>query len=211
MCYHAETTYNVNSLKERYKARPSEEFKSKPQTNVYCNGFTKPQMPIIKQESPSEVHLFNWWLIPFWTKKEKLYKYNTLNAKAETIHSLPSFRECIKSRRCVIPTTSFYEWKWNDSKGKSKTKFQIGVNEEVFSLAGIYDSWVDRETGEIFNTFAIITTRANPMMAKIHNTKKRMPVILKPEDENKWLDIQEPIGNFAYPYTVRLSAQYEMF
>ena len=115
--------------------------------------------------------------------QEDLYKYNTLNAKAETIHSLSSFRESIKSRRCIVPLTSFYEWRWNDPKGNSKTKFQIGLKEEIFSLAGIYDSWLDKETGENLNTFAVITTEANPMMAKIHNKKKRMPVILSNNKE----------------------------
>jgi putative SOS response-associated peptidase YedK len=78
----------------------------------------------------------------------------------------------------------FYEWKEVDSK---KYPYYIRLKDhEVFSLAGIWDTW--SAGGATKNTFSIITTDANPMMAQIHNTKKRMPVILRREDEKRWLD-----------------------
>lgn len=55
-------------------------------------------------------------------------------------------------------------------------------------MAGIYDIWEDHQTGEILHTFSIITTHANPLTGYIHNNKKRMPVILSSEEEQKWLD-----------------------
>lgn len=61
-------------------------------------------------------------------------------------------------------------------------------NEEVFAFAGIYSHWTEPETGELFRTFAIITTAANPFMARIHNSKERMPVILPPEAWADWLN-----------------------
>jgi putative SOS response-associated peptidase YedK len=69
----------------------------------------------------------------------------------------------------------------------------------------LYSQWVDKTTGEIKNTYTILTTEANPLMAEIHNIKKRMPIVLKREDETKWLE-HEPIQDFAFPYSVDLIA-----
>jgi putative SOS response-associated peptidase YedK len=76
----------------------------------------------------------------------------------------------------------------------------------LFVFAGLYFQWVDRRTGEIKNTYTIVTTAANPLLAEIHNHKKRMPVILKQEDEEKWL-AHQPIEQFAFPYEVNLLAR----
>ena len=73
----------------------------------------------------------------------------------------------------------------------------------IFCFAGIYSRWVDKETGEMINTFSILTTTANPMLEKIHNLKKRMPVIIPPDGYEKWLqkDLpQEEIYKFLMPY-----------
>jgi putative SOS response-associated peptidase YedK len=84
-------------------------------------------------------------------------------------------------------TNGFYEWQ---TDGKKKIPFFIGLrNTEGFALAGLYDTWAHPETGELLNTVTVITTRANPMMEEIHNLKKRMPVILDPGNEFRWLDI----------------------
>jgi putative SOS response-associated peptidase YedK len=60
-------------------------------------------------------------------------------------------------------------------------------NQDLFCFAGIYNQWVNKLTGETLNTFAMLTTEANPLMAEIHNSKKRMPVILTPQNESLWL------------------------
>ena len=101
----------------------------------------------------------------------------------------------------------FYEWQWHDTKGKNKTKFEIGIgNDDLYAYAGLYSQWTDKITGEIKDTYTIVTTEANPLMAEIHNIKKRMPIILKPEDEVKWLE-HSPVNKFAYPsYEVNLVA-----
>jgi putative SOS response-associated peptidase YedK len=90
-------------------------------------------------------------------------------------------------------------------KGKKK-KYELRLhNEELFAFAGLYSHWIDKETGEIKNTYMILTTEANPLLAEIHNHKKRMPVVLKREEESKWLN-HEPIENFAFPYSADLIA-----
>lgn len=151
------------------------------------NAFTFPQYPIITL-SP-EIEIFNWGLIPSWVKSEAdasaLRKF-TLNARADTIFQKPSFRESIMKRRCIVPSTGYYEWHHENG---TKTPYYIYLrNEPIFSMGGIYDTWCDTTTGEIRTTFSIITTDANPLTAEIHNTKKRMPLIFSREQELQWLD-----------------------
>ncbi|MBA7550790.1 hypothetical protein ES705_43313 [subsurface metagenome] len=91
---------------------------------------------------------------------------------------------------------------------KIKRPYYINVKDsEAFALAGIYDSWTDRETGEVVNTFSVITTRANPLMEKIHNVKKRMPVILNEEIEKIWIDPDLSLNktlSYLKPYDEKL-------
>lgn len=109
----------------------------------------------------------------------------TLNAKAETIFELPSFRAAILKRRCIIPVTGFYEWR--HFKKKTYPYFIYPEGSKVYFLAGIWEEWTDKETGEIKRTCSILTTAANGMMEQIHNTKKRMPLILDSINARKWL------------------------
>ena len=103
-----------------------------------------------------------------------------INARAESISEKPTYKRLIKSKRCLILATGFYEWKKSADK---KTPYWIFLkNEEPFAFAGIWDTW---GTGEKqFYSCSIITISANKLMTPIHD---RMPVILDPEDESKWL------------------------
>lgn len=153
----------------------------------HVNAFNYPKCPIITESD--EIQVFNWGLIPFWIKDEKNaeeIKRMTLNARADTIFEKPSFREPIMKKRCIIPSTGYFEWR---HEGKKKIPYFIFLKDEpIFSMAGIYDSWLDKKTGEVKQTFSIITTDANPLTDYIHNTKHRMPAILSKEEENRWLD-----------------------
>lgn len=153
----------------------------------HVNAFNFPKYPIITQSD--EVQVFNWGLIPFWTKNEKSadeIKRMTLNARADTIFEKPSFREPIMKKRCIVPSTGYFEWR---HEGTKKIPYFIYLKDEpIFSMAGIYDRWLDKETGEERDTFSIITTGTNPLTDYIHNTKHRMPAILSKEDEERWLD-----------------------
>jgi putative SOS response-associated peptidase YedK len=142
--------------------------------------------------------------VPFWIKDESAaerIRTKTLNAKAETIHRKPSFRASIMTKRCLVLVDGFYEWR---EEGEKKYPYYIHlVNNDAFALAGIWDKWLNTNTGEVKSTFAIITTRANPLLERIHNTRKRMPVILKREDENKYLEKDlsaSEIDAFLQPY-----------
>ena len=105
----------------------------------------------------------------------------------ETIHEKHSFRNVVKNL-CLILSDGFYEWQWLDEKGIKKQKFELTLPEnQAFAFAGLWSEWVDKSTGEIRYTYTILTTEANELMAKIHNTKKRMPVIVATDTEQNWL------------------------
>ena len=202
MCFHSKQTKLALEVETRFKAKIDKLSEFKPQAHI--NGFDYPKTPIITDEAPQIITHFNWGLIPAWAKDDDIKKF-TLNAKIETLTEKPSFRDSI-NKRCLVIANGFYEWQWHDSKGKNKQKYEISMaNDELFAFAGIYSQWIDTTTGEIKNTYSIITTEANPLMAEIHNIKKRMPVILKKEDEAKWLE-HAPVSNFAFPYQVDLIA-----
>lgn len=202
MCFHSKQTKLALEVENRFNAKIDNISNFKPQENI--NGFDFPLTPIITDEAPNMITHYNWGIIPSWSQNDDIKKL-TLNAKIETLDEKPSFKNSV-NKRCLVIANGFYEWQWLDAKGKVKNKYEIGIgNDDLFAFAGIYSQWKDTTTGIIRNTYSIITTEANPLMAEIHNTKKRMPVILKPEDEKKWLEHQ-PYQDFAFPYTVNLVA-----
>jgi len=150
------------------------------------SGFSHPRLPIVK---PDGIFLYEWGLIPSWIKDAEAAKdirTKTLNAVGETVFEKPSYRKSIASQRCLLGISAFYEWR--EVKGAKYPYLIHATGNEIFSLGAIYDSWINKETGEIRNTFSILTTPANPLMEKIHNLKKRMPLILSPRDEMQWID-----------------------
>lgn len=152
----------------------------------FVSGFSHPALPIVKHDG---IFRYEWGLIPSWVKDIQTateIRSKTLNAMGETVFEKPSFKKSIISQRCLLPVSGFYEWR--DVNGVKFPYFIHPADNEMFSLGAIYDTWIDRKTGEIKNTFSILTTSANPLMEKIHNLKKRMPLILSPSDQTKWLD-----------------------
>lgn len=187
MCYHYELTAKAQQLENRFHAS----FDGETEEFIYANGFTHPKMPVITNEEPDRLQLYNWGLIPEWAKdsiQAKELANRCLNAKIETIEEKPAFKTSAIHKRCIIPATSFYEWKWLDSKGKEKEKYEIKLeDDDLFAFGGLWSNWTNHDNGEIIETFTIVTTTANPLMAEIHNTKKRMPLIFKISEINSWL------------------------
>lgn len=202
MCFHSKQTKSAQEVEKRFNAKIEKVELFKSQGEI--NGFNFSKNPIITDEKPTIIQHYNWGLIPNWAKDEDIKKM-TLNAKIETLNEKPSFKNSI-NKRCLVIANGFYEWQWLDSKGKNKIKYEIGIgNDDLFAFAGLYSQWVNTNTGEIKDTYTIVTTQANELMSEIHNIKKRMPIILRPEDENKWLK-HYPINEFAFPYEVKLTA-----
>ena len=152
--------------------------------------FLRPDCMIVT--SNEQLQTAQWGLIPFWVREaaqaESIQKM-TANAQSEKAFTLPSFRDSIKKRRCLIPSTGFYEY---HHKGKEAIPYQIHLrNTEIFSLAGIYDEWRHPDTKETLKTFSILTVPANELCMHIHNGGRnagRMPAILTIEDEERWLN-----------------------
>jgi putative SOS response-associated peptidase YedK len=138
-------------------------------------------MPVVIRNSPNRIVEMQWGLIPSWSKEPRV-KFSTINARAETITSSPVFRGPFKSRRCLVPASGFYEWK-QTSKGKQPYSIRLNGG-EMFAFAGLYDVWHDAEGNQLFS-YTVITTAPNQLVAPIHN---RMPVILRRDDEDVWLD-----------------------
>ena len=156
-----------------------------------------------------------WGLIPKWTKTEedaKKVSKMTLNAKSETVFSLPSFRVPIKTRRCLIPSTGYFEF---HHEGKEAIPYYIFLkNKELFSLGGVYEEWQNPVTKAIVQTYSVITVPANKLCSKIHNggnNPLRMPLIIPREQEEKWLDryLSLPgINDFFRPFGAELMDAY---
>ena len=186
MCYH----YSFSKSQEEILKVIQAEWEKPFEPVYHASGFNFPQMPVITSEAPNKVQLYHWGLIPHWVKtmqEANKLRAQTLNAKAETLFEKPAFRLYTKSR-CVVLADGFFEWM--EYRNKKYPHYVHLDGFDVFGFAGLYANWTDKETGELFHTFTIITTDANPLMAKIHNVKKRMPVILPKEEWKHWLDPQ---------------------
>jgi len=157
-------------------------------SNVFLNGYDHPETYIILDNDPGIITTGTWGLIPKWAAhqepKEFFKKANTLNAKIETVESLASYKY-YTDNRCLVLARSFKEWKHVPIPGKKavdKFPYEIGTPDgKPFAMAGIYNI-IDN-----IPTFTILTTEANTLMAEIHNSKKRMPVILTREEQKLWL------------------------
>lgn len=188
MCF----TVNVNLVREelenRYSATLIDPDKYRP--SYYYHAFGLPEIPAICSGRIGEIQLLKWGLIPSWVKsmdQANKIRYKTFNARSESIEIKPSFSGAFSSRRCIVTVKGFFEWQHVENK---KIPWYIYHAEgEILSIAGLWDEWIENRTGEIFDTFTIITTDANDLMSKIHNSGKRMPVILEKSTEKKWLDI----------------------
>jgi putative SOS response-associated peptidase YedK len=139
------------------------------------------QIPIVRidpRDGEREVVMARWGLIPFWMKEKP--KVPHINARAETVHKLPLFREAFAKRRCLIPATGFYEWQKRED-GKQPYRFRR-KDLEPFAFAGVWE--FARLGGEDILSTAIIVGEANPLVRAIHD---RMPVMLMSEDYDRWL------------------------
>lgn len=161
-------------------------FEILPSFNVPPQTF-QPVVRVNDETGQREWASMRWGLVPFWAKDSKV-AFSTINAKAETLETSPAFREPFKRRRCLIPLDGFFEWQ--TISPKEKQPFAVGLKSgALFSVAGLWDAWKDRATGQRLETFTIITTDPNPLMEPFHN---RMPVIVRPEDHERWMAPADP-------------------
>ena len=192
MCFYNSQSKRAMDLANRYGRRSDiiEMAQEIIDEQYKITAFTNPLCFVITEKE--NIETANWGLVPSWTKTvedaAKIRKM-ALNARSETIFNLPSFRSAIEKKRCIIPSTGYFEF---HHKGKEALPYYIFLKDtEIFSLGGIYEIWKNNSTDEVLQTFSIITVPANELCAKIHNGGKtpfRMPLIIDKENEGKWID-----------------------
>ncbi|MFO7934312.1 MAG: SOS response-associated peptidase [Bacteroidales bacterium] len=186
MCFTIEVHLTRKAIEERFSVDASALFDF--DFNYFYRAFDHPGIPVVTQEEPQRVQLMEWGLIPYWAgdrEKAARIRRGTYNARAESLHEKPSFREPLNRGRCWVIAHGFFEWQ---HRGPSRIPWYIRLKDDLpFAFAGLYDRWRDPVEGTQISTFSIITTRANPLLEKIHNTKKRMPAILDAESEADWI------------------------
>ena len=147
----------------------------------------QPVVRLSRETGERELMVMRWGLVPYWSKDGKA-SFSTINAKSETVATSPAFREAWRNRRCLIPADWFYEWQKLDEKAKQP--YAIAMKDDsMFAFAGLWESWKDKATGRKLRTYTILTTDPNELMEPIHN---RMPVILAPEDYERWMAPTDP-------------------
>ncbi len=133
---------------------------------------------------------FRWGLVPHWAKDPSI-GHKLINARVETAAEKPSFRGALKSRRCLIPASAFYEWK---TINKHKAPYCIKPQkDELMTFAGLWECW--QSPDGILYSCSILTTEATPMISTIHS---RMPVILSSQDYPVWLRNAAPDGELMH-------------
>ncbi|HLN21934.1 MAG TPA: SOS response-associated peptidase [Bacteroidales bacterium] len=188
MCFSVNVNLVKEELESRYGATLIDPDKYRP--SFYLHAFSIPEMPVICSDDPAKIKLFRWGLIPSSSgsmEEAERIRNKTFNARAEGLSDKRSFSLSYRSKRCIIPIRGFFEWQ---HKGKEKIPWYIYKSDDsIISLAGLYDTWIFDKTGEVFNTFTIVTTEANELLSEIHNSAKRMPAILDIVQEKRWLDL----------------------
>jgi len=151
---------------------------------IVYNAAPTQRLPVfrIHAERGPELVRLRWGLIPSWAKDAAIGA-RMINARGETVAEKPAFRAAFRRRRCLVPMKGFYEWK-KTASGKLPHYIYL-KNADIFASAGLYEYWPGRDGAEPVESYTIITTEANDMMAKLHD---RMPVILAEKDHAAWLD-----------------------
>lgn len=137
---------------------------------------------VVQRDDARAIVRFRWGLIPHWADSPRIAS-RTINARAETVGSMPAFRDALRRRRCLVPVDSFYEWR---REGTARQPYGIArADARPLVLAGLWAGWRDEAAGSVRRTFTIITTRASRQVGELHD---RMPVVLGPETWDRWLD-----------------------
>ncbi len=160
--------------------------------HFHTTGFAHQQLLIYQNDKPNQPSPAHWGLVPHWvkTQKQKLDLWNkTINARGESIFEKPSFKDSATNKRCILYVDGFFEYHYY--RGKAYPCFIFRTDNEPMAIGGLWSENLDKESGEIFKSFTLVTTKANEFMAKIHNNPKlkeaRMPLILNKEEEEEWL------------------------
>nr|ACU26398.1 uncharacterized conserved protein [uncultured bacterium HF186_25m_30B18]ACU26435.1 uncharacterized conserved protein [uncultured bacterium HF186_75m_14K15]ACU26486.1 uncharacterized conserved protein [uncultured bacterium HF186_25m_13D19] len=181
MCGRFGISANAEQLALLLEITPSEVGEVRPRFNIAPSTLA----PIVRHNSAERraLHWVRWGLVPSWAKTRKI-GHKLINARSETVNIKPAFRAAFERRRCLVIADGFYEWR-RDEGAKTKQAYHIGLSDEsAFAMAGLWERHTDPVAGDTLDTFTVLTTEANDVLAPLHH---RMPVILPPQDYETWL------------------------
>ena len=197
MCGRYVLVQKLEIIEKRFNVNAPTGFKYKPSYNISPGQYA----PVITSDNPRSLELAQFGLTPFWAKKP-MYLFNARSEGdhnkdndpgfkgAKGIITKPSFRKPIRSQRCLVPADCFIEGTIKEKLGKPYVIY-LKDNQRPFAFAGIWDTWLNKETGELVKSFSIITTVANRLLQKLPH--HRSPVILEKKDEQWWLNVDLPL------------------
>ncbi|MBU1368280.1 MAG: SOS response-associated peptidase [Bacteroidetes bacterium] len=189
MCGRFQLSVTGKQISERFNTEVFDEL-YKPSYNCAPGQF----LPVIANSEPKKLQSFFWGFIPPWIKSGQPFK-PLINSRAETIAEKPAFKNAFRTQRCIIPANGFYEW----ATTAGKQAYRIFLkSEDLFAMAGIWTSFTQSDS-TIRQHFSIVTTEANALMKPIHS---RMPVILRPDEEQMWLfeNDTEKLKKLLHPF-----------
>ncbi len=202
MCYDISylTRRQIDYAKRYGREEDVEEIRKRLPPVYHTSGFDHTEAPIVVMEDEPKIKLFEWGLIPWWTKSATdavQISNRTINARGETIFQKPAFKSSATEKRCLILVDGFYEY--HHYKGKAYPYYISRTDEQPFTIGGLWDQWNDKENGVVRYTFSLITTDANERMSVLHNNPKvlerggpRMPFVVPYDLEKTWLDTSLP-------------------
>jgi len=198
MCGRYVTVSKLKAIEKRFNVSTENPEQYQINTNVSAGQLA----PVISNEDPKQLKFYQFGFTPSWAKKPSY----VINARSEGDHNKeddpnyhgakgiinkPMFRQSIRSKRCLVIADAFVEGPKNEKLNKPYLVYRRD-GERPFAFAGIWDEWVNKETGEILKSFAIITTVSNSVTQAIQH--HRSPVILPADCEQLWLDPKLPLG-----------------
>ncbi|MBI5542531.1 MAG: SOS response-associated peptidase [Deltaproteobacteria bacterium] len=201
MCGRFTQTSDAATLAQRFRAVVARGPAVEPRYNIAPTDF----VPVVVLSSAQERFLaqFRWGLLPAWARSLK-DRPQPINAKAETLAASGMFRRLLPAQRCLVLADSFFEWTGPKS---ARRPMRICLRSRApFAFAGLWDAWQDPEKGDApaLRSCTIVTVAANSLVAPLHD---RMPAILRPDDEERWLDpaLREPanLAPLLRPYDAR--------
>lgn len=210
--------FDLTGFAERYGVELPEGAESEAFEPTY-NAAPGQHLPVVSSDEPGRIGSAEWGFVPSWADGDA---DSHINARAETAHEKPSFRDAFEARRCVVPADGFYEWARTD---RGKRPFRVTFEPDApVGMAGIWATWTPEttQTGlgdfgagggtdagdpEPARTFAVLTTEPNDVVADLHD---RMAVVLDPDDARAWLAGDLGRDRLLEPYPAERTRAYEV-
>lgn len=184
MCGRYTLTVSLSDLESRFNCTNPDFDTWQPRYNIAP---TQNSLVVIRADKQNLLKEMKWGLIPYWAKDPHIGQ-RLINARLETLEQKPAFKNSLVRKRCLVPADGFYEWQ---KRGKEKAPYRIqSETGDAFAFAGLWDSWIDPE-GNPVDSFTIVTCEPVDAIKYIHN---RMPLILPPELDQKWLQGPDKIN-----------------